>query len=185
MKPRCTLAVDQATSSGYAMHVGLSPLRWGLALTALERRAVLQMARSYSIDAADRDGWFLFLYEDHSFASKQRGHGTLIGQLHRWLEQLDLMGHPPALRFGVSPNTWQRRVLGCALKTKRDERKRQSMAWASAHVRSGITSDDVSDALCISAFGALEADALIARRAFGEVVKRAARKVRKRRRRVI
>jgi hypothetical protein len=175
------LGVDQATSSGYCLHSARSPVRWGKALTAFDRRAVLEMARAFASEVDQP--WFVFVYEDHTFANGQRGHGTLIGQLHRWLEQLDLMGHPRELRLGVTPNAWQCTVLGCKPNTKRAERKAQSLAWASAHVHEPVTDDDVSDAIALSCFGTLDGLRMIEQRRYK--LPKPLKKVRKPRARVI
>lgn len=165
-----TLGTDQATSSGWCIHVGQSPVRHGVALTAIERKNVVQLAREYALEHSQRNSlsWFIFVFEDHSqFASVNgRGHGTLIGALHRWLEHLDLNGHPPHLRIGVRPSAWQKSVLGVkSAKVNSAERKQQSLLWASHHVRAPITSHDQADAIALSAYGSLEGERLIDLRA--------------------
>jgi hypothetical protein len=195
---RVVCGVDQATSSGYCIHVGHTPVRWGLARDAFERREVLRQAVMYAEELAARvratpspaelltmgpppEPWPVFVFENHAnVGRRQKGHGTLIGQLHRWLEQLDLMGHPGYLRIGVAPNVWQSAVLGCSTKTPRAERKRQSLAWASGHVKQVITNDDVADAISISRWACLDGLVALDRRRWG-ASKKARKRVRRRR----
>jgi hypothetical protein len=180
---RVVLSADQAATSGYCIHVGTRPLRWGIARDCFARREVLRMAQMFAVEAGQPAG-FVFAYEDH--ATMRRIHASraavmsLGGALHRWLEQLDLMGHPPSLRFGVAPMVWQAAVLGCVPKDKRERRKEMSKAWASAYVGQPIVSDDVSDSVGIGAFAVLDSARLMAPKKQAYKGPRATKKVRKR-----
>ena len=155
---RVVLGVDQATSSGYCVHVGIRPVRWGLARDAFDRAHVITIAQAYARDYAQPG--FVFAFEAHEPLRRAKSSRasllTLGGMLHRWLEQLDLMRHPSHCRIGIAPSTWQRRVLGCTGKTPRAERKAQAIAWASAYVHAAIEQDDIADAIAISSFAARE-----------------------------
>ena len=162
---RVILSVDQASTSGYCIHVGSSPVRHGVVTTAFARSQIVRLASAYAAEYATESGntnaWHIFVFENHANIGRaQFGHGALIGQLHRWLEHHDLMGHPAHLRIGVPPNTWQRRVLGVK-RAPREERKAQAVRWASHYVQRPITSDDEADAIGIGAYGVLDAVALL------------------------
>jgi hypothetical protein len=173
------LGVDQATSSGYCVHVGREPVRWGLARTALERREVLRIASMFATEhAVDA---FYFCFENHSsmrrISASRAAVMTLGGMLHRWLEQLDLMGHPESHRFGVPPQRWQTAVLGVDPKSTREQRKLASIVWANRRTGEAISSNDVSDAIAITDFAALTGIAeLCGKAALDQAVKQARRR---------
>ena len=155
-----TLGVDQAATSGWCLHEGTTPRAWGEAKTARERRDAVALAARLSgcNNTCSTQSWFTFVFENHAgfFAKNGRGHAALMGALYRWHEQLDLIDHPEDFRMGLTPDQWQTRVLGLKKRTiKRAERKAQARFWASAHVQERITSEDVADAIAISACGAM------------------------------
>ena len=151
---RVVLGTDQATASGWCIHVGHTPVRYGLARDALARQAVVRLASVFAGELGGSATDFVFVFENHA-GIRRHWHASLslAGSLHRWFEHLDLLGHPAYLRIGVAPVTWQATVLGVCTRETSEERKAQSLRWASDHVRAQISSHDVADAIGLSRWG--------------------------------
>lgn len=154
---RVILAVDQATTSGWSIHLGGRPLASGVvdvwSFTA--RRNVIREA--YALSA---DNPFLFVYEDHSVAPLRSYKWTgqvlgLGGSLWLWLDSLNRIGHPSSMRVGVTSREWRRRVLGVSERVGRDECKAQAVRWAEAYTGKRAMTDDEAEAIALGAFHSL------------------------------
>lgn len=122
------LAVDQASASGWAIYDGAKIAAWGLAKKASDRQAVIDNALLIAREAGLR---LLVVMEDHSKIPLEvgtkhdrkrggprpirRNTGTIIGigdARGRWLEQLELAGHPEAWVMFVEPSDWRQKTIG-------------------------------------------------------------------------
>lgn len=162
---RVTLGVDQATASGWSIHLGFRPVESGVVdvWDWQARRSVIRKA----YDLANRNNasvstvkWFLFVYEDHSAYPLKSYKSTaqvlgLGGARDLWLDSLNRMGHPGKLRHGVSVRSWRADVLGLRAALKGDECKAQALRWARDHTGRAEMGFDEAEALAISAYGAL------------------------------
>lgn len=153
--PRVVLAVDQATSSGWSLHVGLSPVASGVLnvwhWTA--RRDVIREATALSPEP------FLFAFEDHSQAPLRSYKWTgqvlgLGGALWLWLDSLNRAGHLENMRLGVTSRDWRRSVLGARESLGREECKAQAIRWAEAHTGKSGMGDDEAEAVALGAYAA-------------------------------
>lgn len=150
------LALDQAERSGYALHNGLRVYRWGLARNASERGSAIAEA----FDLRDKlERRLLVFYEDHSSipAAYRRNTATILGMgdaRGRWLEQLELLGHPRSWVAGVTMDAWRRLTIGNGGGT--DAIKKRAKLFASALVNATIDDDNVAEAIIIARWAALD-----------------------------
>lgn len=157
LAPRVTIGVDQATTSGWSIHLGPRPIASGVVniWDHARRRDVLREAMALS--AAP----FLFAYEDHSKCplSSYKSTGQVLslgGALWLWFDSLCRIGHPETMRMGISSRDWRWRVLGLSERAGRKVLKAEAIRWAEAHTRKvGITHDE-ADAISVSAYGAID-----------------------------
>lgn len=177
--PLVILAVDQATESGWSIHLGRRPLVSGTlnVWDYVRRRDVLREA--YALSPASP---FLFAYEDHSRAPLRSYKWTgqvlaLGGSLWLWLDSLHRMGHPESMRLGITSRDWRRVVLGASERLGREECKAQAIRWAQAYTGKANMGDDEADAVSIGAYCALHGEAELAAR---DRNKSARRRVRRR-----
>lgn len=169
--PAVTLGVDQATSSGWCIHVGTRPVAHG-ALNVWDfnaRDRVVWCALEHCnpeglpspADGPKRTAWFQFVYEDHSKAPLRSYKGTpqvlaLGGALWLWLDTLNRRRHPAALRGGLTSRAWRKEVLGMKRVEKSAESKSQALVWAQDYTGKQGLGEDESEAIAVSACGARE-----------------------------
>jgi hypothetical protein len=168
------IGIDQAGRSGWGIAHGRSVVAHGVASTWRERLAVLEAARDLN------GGTFkgvLVMFEDHSgmplgrltrddhttqrrgrAGAPERSTASILGQgsnKGRWLEQLDMLGHPQAARDKVKPHVW-RGKLGISSRGGGDAAKRDACRIASAAVGMAITDHDEAEGIAITMFAALD-----------------------------
>lgn len=169
-----TIGIDQGARSGWGIAVGRTVVASGVATTAAQRRAVLELAR-------DRKGGslrgVLVMFEDHSgmplqrltrddhrterrgrAGAPERSTASILGQgsnKGRWLEQLDLLGHPKALRDKIKPHVW-RAKLGITGKIGTARAKRAACDIASAATGMRIDDHDQAEGVCLALFAAID-----------------------------
>ena len=163
--PSCVLAVDQATESGWSIHLGRRPLASGT-VRVWDYAARGQVVREAYALSAGRP--FLFAYEDHARAPLRSYKYTgqvlaLGGALWLWLDSLNRVGHPEDERLGITSKDWRRVVLGMSERRGRDECKAEAIRWAEAYVGRAVTHDE-AEGLAIGAYAALFGQFEIARR---------------------
>jgi hypothetical protein len=159
--------------SGWALVVveGRQCVGHGLVRRAKERQAVVAQALAR---AAVEGGRLLVVLEDHAAmplsrltrfdpATKRKGRQgaperstrSILGQgksLGRWHEQLDLYEHPEALRLGVEPRVWRRRVHGVVA----GDVKGAALGWAAAALGVVLSDHDEAEACGIAMWGAVD-----------------------------
>lgn len=160
------LAIDQATTSGVAMGAlvdgRLKRVSFGVAKTAQHRREHLYAAialaggmHKLGVVLEDHTGIPLTAYIDGE--EVKRGPKQIRGmhaQYGRWLEQLDLIGHPEAQRFETRMDEWRRAVLGKQFAhCDRNTAKAEAVKWSQARFRVQASHDE-AEALCILAWAA-------------------------------
>lgn len=166
--------IDQGVSSGWCINRGRTPLHYGLAKNHAQRLAAVELARTL---CGGEMGRLLVYFEDHSkmplgrmgandrgntslrrYGAPERSTASILGMgasKGRWLELLDLVKHPQALRDAVVPRTWRAR-LGVGLQLKRLSAKEEACDIASAIVGERIDDDDVAEAIGIASFAGTE-----------------------------
>lgn len=150
------LALDQAEHSGFAMHNGRAVCEWGLAKSAHDRGAAISEAFALRDKHEAR---LLVFYEDHSeIPAKVRwptpvilGMGDARG---RWLEQLELLGHPRSWVVGVTMKAWRARTIGTHGGT--DAIKGRAVRFASALVKTAVEDHNTAEAIVIAQWAALD-----------------------------
>jgi hypothetical protein len=148
------LAVDQATSSGHALHDLRRVCLHGVATNTDERQAALRACKSVRGFSWDTT---LVVFEDHKDVPN-KGNGTPISlgaSLGCWLELLNILKHPYELRMLVTPAEW-RTILGTRCNIQRDAWKAQARLYASALLSMPIRNDDEAEAICMSCWGAFD-----------------------------
>jgi hypothetical protein len=177
------LGVDQATTSGWSIHVARRPMVSGkLDVWSWEaRREVLRMAYDFANERSAVQRWFVFVYEKHSDAPLKSYKSTpqvmsLGGSRDLWFDSLNRLGHPEQLRIGTTSRTWRSKVLGLKAVLKGEECKKQAVRWAEDHTGKRGLSHDEAEAICVSAWGTLDGIAELERiRFLGAARKAAAR----------
>ncbi len=156
--PRVVLAVDQATQSGWCIHVARRYVSSGVLAMRdwAARREVFRSAHALS-----GDGPLLFAYEDHSATPLRSYKSTaqllaLGAALGLWLDTIQRSGHIDVMHLGVSSRSWRKRVLGADERVGRDDLKRQSVRWAQSYTGKRQLSDDEADAVALGAFASCE-----------------------------
>lgn len=169
-----TLGIDQGRRSGWGIAVGRTIVASGVATTAAQRTAVLELVRT-------RNGGtlagVLVMFEDHGgmplnrltrddHTTERRGPRqgaperstdsiiTLGEPRGRWKEQLELLGHPQALLDKVKPHVW-RAKLGIRGRGTA-ELKRDACRVASMTIGVPIDDHDHAEGVCIAMFAALD-----------------------------
>jgi hypothetical protein len=167
------LGIDQAARSGWGIAPGRSVTRSGVATTHAERKAVVELAREL---AGGDMRQVLVMLEDHSAmplgrlthadrntprkgrqAAPQRNTATILGMgaARGWWEALlDDAGHPKSLRDSVEPRVWRAKMGIRGADT--DALKLAACRWASTHMLREVTDIDEGDAVCITAFAAID-----------------------------
>jgi hypothetical protein len=162
------LGVDQATTSGWSIHVARRPVVSGkLDVWSWQaRREVLRMAYDlanekpgYASNWAPR--WFVFAYENHSDAPLKSYKSTpqvmsLGGSRDLWFDSLNRLGHPENLRIGTTSRTWRSKVLGLKAALAGYECKAQAVRWAVNHTGKAGIGHDEAEAICVAAWGSLD-----------------------------
>ncbi len=161
------LALDQAAESGYCIHHDRLWL-YGLARKATERRAAIHAA-FHAARARNLD--LLVVYEDHSSiplsvgtkhdrqrkGPVRRGTAQVLGMgdaRGRWLEQLELEGHPRSWVIDVDPRTWRAKTIGTH---GTSEQIKDRAKWrASRTVGEHIEDHNVAEAIVIAEWAALD-----------------------------
>lgn len=169
-----SIGVDQASRSGWGIAEGRHVIAHGVATTHAQRLAVLELARA-------RNGGTLkgviVMFEDHSgiplgrltrddhkterrgrAGAPERSTASILGQganKGRWLELLDMLGHPQTMRDKVKPHVW-RAKLGIAGKIGTDRAKAAACQIASAAVGETIDDHDQAEGILITMFAALD-----------------------------
>lgn len=178
---RVVVGVDQATKSGWSIHVGARPVASGVAnvWSWEERRTVLRQA--FELANRDRRGgalatvldptWFVFAFEDHSKAPLASYKSTrqvisLGGSWALWFDSLNRMAHPESMRIGITSRSWRARVLGLKANAKRAPAKAQAVHWAEQHTGKTGLCEDEAEAICVSSWGALDGVPEIERQRF-------------------
>lgn len=170
------LALDQASASGYCIHHERLWL-YGLARKATERRAAIHEALHA---ARSRNLKLLVVHEDHSGMPLLRGTkhdpnrrarphfgeldhevirntATILGMgaaRGRWLEQLDLEGHPASWVTSVEPRVWRAKLIGGFGDT--EAIKKRAIARASQTVGKRVEDHNVAEAVCIAEWAAFD-----------------------------
>lgn len=159
------LGVDQATESGWCIHVGGRPIAHGT-LNVWDwnaRREVVLRA----LEAANPDNdngaprAFVFAWENHEQAPLKSYKSTvqvlrLGGAYALWFDSLNRARHPEHMRIGTSVRSWRTSVLGLKASHKRAECKAQALRWAREYTGKPMASEDEAEGICISAWGARE-----------------------------
>lgn len=167
------IGIDQAERSGWGIAQGRHVIEHGVAWTHPMRRAVLE--RASELNGGTLRG-VLVMFEDHagmplsrltSFdrtterhgrpGAPERTTGSILGQgasKGRWLELLDMLGHPKALRDKVKPHVW-RNKLGISCR-RTDAAKLGACQVASAAVNAMITDHDEAEGIAITLYAAIE-----------------------------
>lgn len=175
VRPRVSIGIDQGGRSGWGIAAGRSVIASGVARTHAQRMAVLELARS-------RNGGTLkgvvVMFEDHSGIPlgrltrddhrTERTHGrrgaperstaSILGQgsnKGRWLECLDMLEHPQALRDKVKPHVW-RAKLGITGKIGTARAKLAACQIASAAAGARIDDHDQAEGVCLALFAAID-----------------------------
>jgi hypothetical protein len=168
------IGIDQAGRSGWGIAQGRTVVAHGVATTWRERLAVLEAARG--LNNGTLRG-VLVMFEDHSgmplgrltrddhrterrgrAGAPERSTASILGQgsnKGRWLEQLDMLGHPHAARDKVKPHVW-RGKLGISNRGGADSGKLEACRIASAAVGMAITDHDEAEGICLAMFAALD-----------------------------
>lgn len=170
------LGLDQAARTGWGIaRVGGQLVTHGLARTAKERRAVVELALAHAggdprqllvcfEDHTEMPAWRLSRY-DHTTQRKgragapERSTASLIGlgkPYGRWEERLDDIEHPERCRLKATPRQWRLRVLGNEWATKE-----HALQWASAFTRERIDDDNEAEGIGLTALAALEGVAML------------------------
>lgn len=188
------LGIDQAATSGWAIHVGGPKGRivaHGVARTWEARADVLTQALER---AGGVIGEVLVVFENHAGISLSKGSreegkaptrntAVILGlgaARGRWEEALDRRGHPELMRLSVEPKAWRARVLGLALGASRERCKHAALEWASAALYKPIADDNEAEAICIASWGALDGVSVLeGRRRHARAVARARAHARK------
>jgi hypothetical protein len=161
------LGVDQATTSGWSIHVGTRPVASGkLDVWSWEaRRTVLRMAYDFANPpltmGCSAPRWFVFAYENHSDAPLKSYKSTpqvmsLGGSRDLWFDSLNRLGHPAELRIGTTSRTWRTKVLGLKAPLRGEECKAQAVRWAENHTGKRGLQHDEAEAIAVSAWGTLD-----------------------------
>jgi hypothetical protein len=169
-----SIGIDQGGRSGWGIAEGRNVFAHGVATTHAHRLAVLEHARA-------RNGGTLkgviVMFEDHSgiplgrltrddhtterrgrAGAPERSTASILGQganKGRWLELLDMLGHPVALRDKVKPHVW-RAKLGITGRIGTDRAKLAACQIASGIVRELIEDHDQAEGICLTQFAALD-----------------------------
>lgn len=169
-------------------------LAHGLASNAAQRKVVLELAVAKLVallgsvrSTAQALDALLVVLEDHSkmpihrkaqwsrdavtgdVKRPERSTGTLLtmgGSRDRWLEQLELLGHPKRNVLLVEPRVWRKAVLGTSINLTTDAWKAQAVMWVKA--ASGdptITDHNEAEGMCLTAWGAMAGVQRLARSA--------------------
>lgn len=158
------LGVDQATRSGWSIHVGLRPIASGSlnVWNWAARRDVLREALALSGPQP-----LIFAFEDHSQAILRSYKCTsqvlaLGGALWLWLDTCNRLGQLECMRLGITSRDWRHRVLGVSERLGRDALKAQAIVWACAHTRKSTMDADEADAVAVCAHAAVAWPRLLA-----------------------
>lgn len=169
-----SVGIDQGSRSGWGVAHGRNVVAHGVASTWRHRLAVLEYARA--LNAGTLRG-VIVMFEDHSgiplgrltrddhttqrrgrSGAPERSTASILGQgsnKGRWLEQLDMLGHPHAARDKVKPHVW-RAKLGITGKIGTDRAKLAACNIATAAVGAAITDHDEAEGIAITIFAALD-----------------------------
>lgn len=174
------IGLDQGQQSGWGIALERSPVvRHGLAKTAADRLAAVQLALEY---AGGDPKWLWAMFEKHDHmpsdrltthdrhtvrrhsrqGAPERSNQTLIGMgknYGRWLEQLALIGMPETHVLEVRPTSWRARVHGV---TKGDDEKVKGAAvtWAGNHVGAPVPNHNHAEGVCITYWAAFDGFAM-------------------------
>lgn len=165
------LGVDQGVRSGWAVSEGRSIVASGVATDHAERLAVLELVKA-------RNGGtlrgVLVMFEDHSgiplqrltrsdfttqrqsgrLGAPERSTASILGQgasKGRWLELLDMLEQPKALRGSVKPHVW-RNALGVRGTVGTDAAKRAACVLASGFVGFVVDDHDHAEGILIATY---------------------------------
>lgn len=165
------LGVDQGVRSGWGMSDRRIIVASGVATDHAERLAVLELVRA-------RNGGtlrgVLVMFEDHSgipltrltrsdfttqrksgrMGAPERSTASILGQgasKGRWLELLDMLEHPKALRGSVKPHVW-RNALGVRGTVGTEEAKRAACVLASGFVGFAVEDHDRAEGILIATY---------------------------------
>lgn len=179
-----TLGLDQAARTGWgigAMRDGLPPtvVRHGVARTADERRAVVELALEY---AGGDPRQLLVMFERHDHISLdyrtakdhrtkrerfvERGPKQIHGMgkaYGRWEERLNDVKHPERLRDEVGPETWRKRVLGTS-RGSGEHLKHLARLWVAQSLRKQVDDPDECEGICITTFALVDGIARLEQR---------------------
>lgn len=187
---KALLNLDQAATTGWSLLslVGPGPIvcpaaPWKLQQYGAASRtlAAVEDVLTAAAAAAGDVRELAVVLEDHSKVPARYGHhtATLLGMgaaRGYWEHALDVLHHPKVLRYRVTPAEWRVGVFGArGARLRTEAAKAEAVRWARA-----LTSDetitaktnDVAEAICISAWSALVIPARIERDRAARAAKR-------------
>jgi hypothetical protein len=169
------MGVDQGARSGWGLSIQRTVVAHGVALNHKQRLAVLELVKSRNCGSLQG---VLVCFEDHTTiplerltradsqtprhhsdraGAPERNTAGIIGQgaaWGRWLELLDLLEHPKALRMKVPPQVWRAR-LGIRGKGT-DALKAAACRFASLHSREEITDGDQAEGYALAVYAGID-----------------------------
>ena len=131
---------------GRILRRGASPIR-----CAADVEDVADQALVYGADLVVVEGVYIGPNGDTALQLAE-----LVGA---WKQTFGLRGRPVRT---VLASEWQREILGCSPRAKREERKSMSVAWVERNFGGVKVGHDIADAVCLAVWGArqLEREAL-------------------------
>ncbi|GEM_PF-5815122 len=131
---------------GRILRRGASPVR-----CAADVEAVADQVLALGADLVVVEGVFVGKNADTALQLAE-----LVGA---WKQTFGLRGRPVRT---VLASEWQREILGCSPRAKRDERKALAVAWVERNFGGVKVGHDIADAVCLAVWGArqLEREAL-------------------------
>lgn len=183
VRARVSIGIDQGGRSGWGIASGRTVIASGVATTHAQRLAVLELARA-------RNGGTLkgviVMFEDHGGmplgrltrddhrterrgprrGAPERSTDSILGQgsnKGRWLECLDMLEHPKALRDKIKPHVW-RAKLGIVGKLDTAHAKLAACQIASAAVGTRIDDHDQAEGVCLTLVAAIDGVARLEKR---------------------
>jgi hypothetical protein len=178
------VGVDQGARSGWAIGDSSTGTigAWGVATKHADRIAVLQRA-AFANGGTLRG--VVVMFEDHSkmplgrlgrgdhnpnvdrgkgrFGAPQRSTESILGQgaaKGRWLELLDMLGHPVAGRMKVEPRTWRARLGIVAKGSEALKLEARRYAAKMMGLTEAFDDDDLAEGVCLCMYAILDAEVL-------------------------